>query len=146
MAWPSQMAPPFSGAGLVQLRVLFWKPRPQRLLHTDHSVHVDQPPFTTPEKRQEMLMSGWSKWILNHSLSYSFDGKQSKNRHTPTLPLRLMGVWRTAALIPLSINQWDAIEEAEGSRDCSFDTERFSVYHNSEWWALENSGMTHFKV
>lgn len=46
MAWPSQGSPPLRGAGLVQLRVRFWKPRPQRLLHADHSVHVDQPPFT----------------------------------------------------------------------------------------------------
>lgn len=46
MACPSQGSPPLRGAGLVQLRVRFWKPRPQRLLHTDHSVHVDQPPFT----------------------------------------------------------------------------------------------------
>lgn len=46
MACPSQGSPPLRGAGLVQLRVRFWKPRPQRLLHTDHSVHVDQPPLT----------------------------------------------------------------------------------------------------
>lgn len=30
----------------MQLLVRFWKPRPQRLLHGDHSVHVDQPPLT----------------------------------------------------------------------------------------------------
>lgn len=50
MLCPSQMEPPLSGAGLVQLRVRFWKPRPQRLLHTDHSVQVDQPPFTGRKK------------------------------------------------------------------------------------------------
>lgn len=53
IAWPSQMDPPLRGAGLVQLRVLFWKPFPQRLLHTDHSVHVDQPPFTTRAKKKQ---------------------------------------------------------------------------------------------
>ena len=47
---PSQKAPPLSGAGLVQVRVRFWYPRPQRLLHTDHSVQVDQPPFTGRRK------------------------------------------------------------------------------------------------
>lgn len=43
---PSQNAPPFSGAGLVQLRVRRCQPRPQRALHSDHSVHEDQPPLT----------------------------------------------------------------------------------------------------
>lgn len=47
---PSQKAPPLSGAGLVQVLVRFWYPRPQRLLHTDHSVQVDQPPFTESRK------------------------------------------------------------------------------------------------
>lgn len=59
MAWPSQMAPPLRGAGLVQLRVLFWKPFPQRLLHTDHSVHVDQPPFTTTAKYSKNRKFWW---------------------------------------------------------------------------------------
>lgn len=43
---PSQKAPPLRGAGLVQLRLRFCQPRPQLALQTDHSVHVDQPPFT----------------------------------------------------------------------------------------------------
>lgn len=43
---PSQKAPPLRGAGLVQLRLLFCQPRPQLALQTDHSVHVDHPPFT----------------------------------------------------------------------------------------------------
>lgn len=43
---PSQKAPPLRGAGLVQLRLRFCQPRPQLALHTDHSVHVDHPPFT----------------------------------------------------------------------------------------------------
>lgn len=59
MAWPSHMAPPLRGAGLVQLLVLFWKPFPQRLLHTDHSVHVDQPPFTTTAKQEPKSLT----WI-----------------------------------------------------------------------------------
>ena len=43
---PSQKEPPFSGAGLVHVRVRFCQPRPQRLLQGDHSDQVDQPPFT----------------------------------------------------------------------------------------------------
>lgn len=43
---PSQKAPPLRGAGLVQLRLRFCQPRPQLALQTDHSVHVDHPPFT----------------------------------------------------------------------------------------------------
>lgn len=43
---PSQKAPPLRGAGLVQLRLRFCQPRPQVALQTDHSVHVDHPPFT----------------------------------------------------------------------------------------------------
>lgn len=43
---PSQKAPPFSGAGFVQVRDRFWTPRPHGALQTDHSVHRDQPPFT----------------------------------------------------------------------------------------------------
>lgn len=50
MACPSHGSPPLRGVGFVQLLVRFWKPRPQRLLHGDHSVQVDQPPFTTAAK------------------------------------------------------------------------------------------------
>lgn len=46
---PSQKAPPFRGAGLVQLRVRRCQPRPHRALHSDHSVHEDQPPLTDRE-------------------------------------------------------------------------------------------------
>lgn len=45
-AWPSQKAPPLSGAGLVQVRVRFCQPRPQRLEQGDQSDQLDQPPFT----------------------------------------------------------------------------------------------------
>lgn len=45
-ACPSQKAPPLSGAGLVQVRVRFCQPRPQRLEQGDHSAQLDQPPFT----------------------------------------------------------------------------------------------------
>lgn len=45
-AWPSQKAPPLSGVGLVQVRVRFCQPRPQRLEQGDHSAQLDQPPFT----------------------------------------------------------------------------------------------------
>lgn len=62
MACPSQGSPPLRGAGLVQLLVRFWKPRPQRLLHGDHSVQVDQPPFTeeTHISHFTLHMSGFS--------------------------------------------------------------------------------------
>lgn len=43
---PSQKAPPFRGAGLVQVRERFWTPLPHSTLQGDHSVHRDQPPFT----------------------------------------------------------------------------------------------------
>lgn len=43
---PSQNAPPFSGAGLVHVRVRFIKPRPQCTLQSDQSDHDDHPPFT----------------------------------------------------------------------------------------------------
>lgn len=55
--WPSQKAPPLRGAGLVQVLVRFWKPLPHRLLHTDHSVQVDHPPFTERQERKSMIMS-----------------------------------------------------------------------------------------
>lgn len=45
-ACPSQKAPPLSGAGLVQVRVRFCQPLPQRLEQGDHSAQLDQPPFT----------------------------------------------------------------------------------------------------
>lgn len=45
-AWPSQKAPPLSGVGLVQVRVRFCQPRPQRLEQGDHSAQLDHPPFT----------------------------------------------------------------------------------------------------
>lgn len=46
---PSQNAPPFRGAGLVQVRDLLWMPRPHGTLQVDHSVHRDQPPLTGGE-------------------------------------------------------------------------------------------------
>lgn len=54
---PSQKAPPFRGAGLVQLRVRRCQPRPHLALHSDHSVQEDQPPLTDGEtyKQSERL-------------------------------------------------------------------------------------------
>lgn len=43
---PSQDVPPFSGVGLVQLRLLFCQPRPHTALQDDQVVQVDQPPLT----------------------------------------------------------------------------------------------------
>lgn len=54
---PSQNAPPFRGAGLVQVRERFWTPLPQFTLHGDHSVHKDQPPFTAVRKRERDLLN-----------------------------------------------------------------------------------------
>ena len=57
-AWPSQKAPPLSGAGLVHVRVRFCQPRPQRLEQGDHSAQLDQPPFTARAARVS-----WSAWL-----------------------------------------------------------------------------------
>lgn len=51
---PSQKAPPFRGAGLVQLRVRRCQPRPQRALQSDQSVQEDQPPLTDGETDRQM--------------------------------------------------------------------------------------------
>lgn len=51
---PSQDVPPFSGVGLVQLRLLFCQPRPHTALQDDQVVQVDQPPLTVrPVPREE---------------------------------------------------------------------------------------------
>lgn len=72
MACPSQGSPPLSGAGLVQLRVRFWKPRPQRLLHTDHSVHVDQPPFTVAAEVGDQYMNPYKQHLIQFLLKLFF--------------------------------------------------------------------------
>lgn len=46
MFCPSHDEPPFSGVGLVQLRLLFCQPRPHTALQDDQVVHMDQPPLT----------------------------------------------------------------------------------------------------
>lgn len=56
-ACPSQKAPPLSGAGLVQVRVRFCQPRPQRLEQGDHSAQLDQPPFTVGMAHQMINMA-----------------------------------------------------------------------------------------
>ena len=56
-AWPSQKAPPLSGAGLVQVRVRFCQPRPQRLEQGDHSAQLDHPPFTV--RIEGVTWLGW---------------------------------------------------------------------------------------
>lgn len=61
---PSQKAPPLSGAGLVQVRVRFWTPRPHGALQADHSVHKDQPPLTVgggAEERSVMHLNAARK-------------------------------------------------------------------------------------
>lgn len=57
---PSQNAPPFRGAGLVQVRERFWTPLPQFTLHGDHSVHKDQPPLTAVRERD--LLNKTTLW------------------------------------------------------------------------------------
>lgn len=54
---PSQDVPPFSGVGLVQLRLLFCQPRPHTALQDDQVVHVDQPPLTV--RPAPVGMEGW---------------------------------------------------------------------------------------
>lgn len=55
--WPSQAEPPFRGAGLVQLRLLFCQPRPHTALHADHVAHVDHPPFTAQPAERPIQQS-----------------------------------------------------------------------------------------
>lgn len=71
---PSQKAPPFKGAGLVQLRVRRCQPRPQRALHSDHSVQEDQPPLTETHKMRQSeqvwkLIRGWFLTFMTITLS-----------------------------------------------------------------------------
>lgn len=61
---PSQKAPPLRGAGLVQLRLRFCQPRPQLVLQTDHSVHVDHPPFTGRTEKDRGQGAGASSDML----------------------------------------------------------------------------------
>lgn len=57
------------GAGLVQLRLLFCQPRPQLALQTDHSVHVDHPPFTGRTEKDWVRERGlpWTHWPRGQS-------------------------------------------------------------------------------
>jgi hypothetical protein len=81
MLCPSQKAPPLSGAGLVQVRVRFWYPRPQRLLHTDHSVQVDQPPFT---ERRQIRNSGLNMCVCTHG--HTIHRQQTNQKLPPKWP------------------------------------------------------------
>lgn len=62
---PSQKAPPFRGAGLVQLRVRRCQPRPHRALHSDHSVQEDQPPLTEGGREKER---SWQLTFKNNDI------------------------------------------------------------------------------
>ena len=64
-AWPSQKAPPLSGAGLVQVRVRFCQPRPHRLEQGDHSAQLDQPPFTAGMGHHTVGTDRGSSWYFN---------------------------------------------------------------------------------
>ena len=59
---PAQPFPPLDGRGLVQVRVLYWMPLPQLLLHFPKSLQSDQPPFTAVKK------------IDAHSLYFCYPG------------------------------------------------------------------------
>lgn len=48
-AFPTQLAPPLSGAGAVHWRCRLCWPRPQRLLHSLHGDHGVHPPLTKAE-------------------------------------------------------------------------------------------------
>lgn len=67
-AWPSQKAPPLSGVGLVQVRVRFCQPRPQRLEQGDHSAQLDQPPFTAGAVGITQLACFCKPWAPQTSL------------------------------------------------------------------------------
>lgn len=56
---PSQDVPPFSGVGLVQLRLLLCQPRPHTALQDDQVVHMDQPPLTV--RPAPGGMEGWGR-------------------------------------------------------------------------------------
>ena len=43
---PMHGAPPLTGFGLLHVRVRLWYPFPHTLLHSFHTPHEDQPPFT----------------------------------------------------------------------------------------------------
>lgn len=103
--WPSQKAPPLSGAGLVQVLVRFWKPLPQRLLHTDHSVQVDQPPFTAKQEKkawshkQPSLGSPRALLALCRAASNSGHRTWHKKQHWPGTNPRLQHTKCTAEVI-----------------------------------------------
>ena len=51
-AFPSQVTPPFEGAGLVHVRILFWEPVPHVSEQACHSVHSVQCPGTGSDNRK----------------------------------------------------------------------------------------------
>lgn len=75
--WPSQKAPPLSGAGLVQLRLRFCQPRPQLVLQADQSVHVDQPPFTGGKGQHQLELATTALGELVGRVSCHPHGEQS---------------------------------------------------------------------
>lgn len=75
---PSQDVPPFSGVGLVQLRLLFCQPRPQTALQDDQVVHVDQPPLT--------VRPALGKWKGSEREGGEGGGGEDEGTEQPGLP------------------------------------------------------------
>ena len=84
---PSQDVPPFSGVGLVQLRLLFCQPRPHTALQDDQVVHVDQPPLTVRSAR--VGMGGWGR---EGGLGAGRDGWRDRAARITRHALRKRGV------------------------------------------------------
>lgn len=90
----SQSSPPYSGAGLLQCRILVWVPWPQVAGHSLHSSHSDQLPCTNNEIRvstklgleiHRCINSYTNEMFLeisirNHVNYFSFD--RYKQRHS----------------------------------------------------------------
>jgi hypothetical protein len=64
---PTQSAPPFSAAGLLQRRLLVWLPPPQVLLQVDQADQSPQLPFTL-EKIKLGREDGKNKGHINKHL------------------------------------------------------------------------------
>lgn len=71
---PSQDVPPFSGVGLVQLRLLFCQPRPHTALQDDQVVQVDQPPLTV--KAAPWGLKGWGRGKVGRREGWMDEGTE----------------------------------------------------------------------
>ena len=72
MGGPSQPGPLLMGAGLLQVRVRFWTPRPHLALHWDHWDQVLQLPGTAK----------WKQFQLIQLIRYRINLKTNKNKRS----------------------------------------------------------------